>query len=116
MLLTNAQVSKLRKVFANNSSANVKLSKTKLHKIGKSEGFLGRLLGPLLKMFGYGMTTLIISNEEMNNIIKIVKSLGKSGLFINGVSETIQRESKNNREGFLGMLLGTLGASLLKTS
>ena len=52
----------------------------------------------------------------MNNIIKIVKSLGKSGLFINGVSETIQRESKNNREGFLGMLLGTLGASLLKTS
>ena len=48
-LLTNTQVSKLRKAFANNSSANIKLSKTQLHKIGQSGGFLGRLLGPLLK-------------------------------------------------------------------
>ena len=48
-LLTNTQVSKLRKVFANNSSANIKLSKTKLHKIGQSGGFLERCLGPLLK-------------------------------------------------------------------
>ena len=39
----------LRKAFANNSSANMKLSKTQLHKIGQLEGFLGRLLGPLLK-------------------------------------------------------------------
>ena len=49
MLLTNTQVSKLRKAFANNSSANIKLSKTQLHKIGQSGGFLGRPLGPLLK-------------------------------------------------------------------
>ena len=49
LLLTNTQVSKLRKAFANNSSANIKLSKTQLHKIGQSGGFLGRLLGPLLK-------------------------------------------------------------------
>ena len=49
LLLINTQVSKLRKVFANNSSANIKLSKTQLHKIGKSGGFLGRLLGPLLE-------------------------------------------------------------------
>ena len=49
LLLTNKQVSKLRKAFANNSSANIKLSKTRLHKIGQSGGFLGRLLGPLLK-------------------------------------------------------------------
>ena len=48
-LLTNTQVSKLRKAFANNSSANKKLSKTQLNKIGQSGGFLGRLLGPLLK-------------------------------------------------------------------
>ena len=48
-LLTNTQVSKLHKAFANNSSANIKLSKTQLHKIGQSGGFLGRLLGPLLK-------------------------------------------------------------------
>ena len=49
LLLTNRQVSKLRKAFANNSSPNMKLPKTQLHKIGQSGGFLGRLLGPLLK-------------------------------------------------------------------
>ena len=49
LLLTNTQVSKLRKAFANGSSANVKLSKTQLHKIGQSGGFLGRLSRPLLK-------------------------------------------------------------------
>ena len=48
MSLTNTQVSKLRKL-ENGSSANTKLSKTQLHKIGQSGGFLGRLLGPLLK-------------------------------------------------------------------
>ena len=49
LLLTNIQVSKIRKSFANGSSANIKFSKTQLHKIGKSGRFLGRLLGPLLK-------------------------------------------------------------------
>ena len=49
MLLTNLQVSKFRKGFANSSSANKKLSKTQLYKIGQSGVFLGRLLGPLLK-------------------------------------------------------------------
>ena len=49
MLLTNTQVSRLRKAFASCSSANAKLSKTQLHKMGQSGGFLGRLLGPLLK-------------------------------------------------------------------
>ena len=49
LLLTNAQVLKLRKALANNSSTNIKLSKTQLSEIGQSGGFLGRLLGPLLK-------------------------------------------------------------------
>ena len=49
MLLTNKQVSKIRKAFENNSSTNIKLSKTQLHKIRQSGGFLGRWLGPLLK-------------------------------------------------------------------
>ena len=49
LLLNNTQVSRLHKAFANSSSANIKLSKTQLHKIGQSGGFLGRLLGPLLK-------------------------------------------------------------------
>ena len=48
-LLTNTQVLKFLKASANNSSANIKLSKTQLHKIGQPGGFLGRLLGPLLK-------------------------------------------------------------------
>ena len=49
MFLINTQVSKLRKAFANNSSASIKLSKTQLHKIWQSRGFLGGILGPLLK-------------------------------------------------------------------
>ena len=64
-------------------------------------------------MLGSGMTTLIISNDEMNDILKIVKSLENSGLLLKGVSETIQHEAKEQRGGFLSMLLGTLGASLL---
>ena len=48
-LLTNTQISKHRKAFANNSAANIKLSKTQLHKIEQAGRFLGRLLGPLLK-------------------------------------------------------------------
>ena len=65
------------------------------------------------KMFGSGTTTLIISNDEMNDILKIVKSPEDSGLLLKAVSETIQHEAKEQRGGFLGMLLGTLGASLL---
>ena len=149
LLLTNTQVSKFCKAFANSSSAKIKFSKTQLPKIGQSGGFLGRLLGTLLetelplignvlkpltkcvliplvltaaasatdaaihkKMFGSGVTTLI-SDEEMNDIIKIIKSLEESGLLIKRVGETIQNEAKEQRGGFLGMLLGTLGASLL---
>ena len=64
-------------------------------------------------MFGSCMTTLIISNEEMNDIMKIVKSLEVSSLLIKNVSETIQNETKEQTEGFLSMLLGKLGSSLL---
>ena len=49
LLLTNRQVANLRKAFANHSSADIKLSKTQLSKMIQSGGFLGRLLGPLLK-------------------------------------------------------------------
>ena len=62
--------------------------------------------------FGYGKMALIISKEEMNDIIKIVKSLEKSGLLTKRVSEIIKNEAKEQKWGFLGMLLGTLGASL----
>ena len=118
----------------------------------QSGGFLGKLLGPLLKtgfplmknlikplaksvLIPLGLTAaasaadtgihkkilgschnntaLIISNDEMDGILKIVKSLEDSGVLLKGVSETIQHEAKEQRGGFLSMLLGTLGASLL---
>ena len=65
-------------------------------------------------MFGSGYITLTISNEEMNDIMKIVKSLEESGLLIKGVSETIKSEAKEQKGEFLRMLLDTLGASLLE--
>ena len=151
LLLTNRQVLNLRKAFANYLSANVKFSKAQLSKMIQSGGFLGRLLGPLLKtglpliknlikplaksvliplgltaaasaadagihkkILGSGnMTTLIISNDEIHDIIKIVKSLEDSGLLLKGVTETVQNEVKEQKGRFLSMLLGTLGASLL---
>ena len=64
-------------------------------------------------MFSYGVTTLIISNEEMNDIMTIVKSLKESGLLIKGFSETIRNEAKEQKVGFVAVLLGTLGAGLL---
>ena len=120
-----------------------------MHKIGQSRGFLGRLLGPLVKtglplmknllkplaksvliplglaaasatdaaidkkMFGSSIATLIMSNEEINDIMKIVKLLEVSDLLIKGVSETIKNEAKEQEDGFVSVLLGTLGASLL---
>ena len=58
-------------------------------------------------------TTLIISNKDMEDLIKVVKSLEDSGLLLNGVTESVINEVKEQRGGFLSMLLGTLGASLL---
>ena len=64
-------------------------------------------------MFGSGVTTLIVSNHEMNDIIKIVNSLEESDLLIKDFSKTIKNEAKEQKGRFLGMLLGTLVASLL---
>ena len=58
----------------------------------------------------------MVSNNEMYDIIKIVKSLEDSGLFLKGVTETVQNEVKEQKGGFLSMLLGTLGASLIRKS
>ena len=118
LLLSNRQVTNLRKAFANYLSVDIKLSKTQLSKMIQSGGFLSRLLGPLLKtvlpliknvikplaksiLVPLGLTaatsaadagmhknvlesgnttTLIISNNRIEDIIKIVKSLEDSGL------------------------------------
>ena len=55
--------------------------------------------------------TLFISNEDMNDNIKIIKSLGDSGISINGVTETVKHEIKKHEGGFLGDLLVPLAAS-----
>ena len=111
------------------------------------EGFLGRLLGPLLKTglpliknvitplaksvliplgltaaasaadaeihkkkLGWGgNTTLIISNKDMEDLIKILDS----GLLLKRVTESVQNEVKEQKSGFLSTLLGTLGSNLL---
>ena len=83
LLLTNRQVANIRKAFANRLSTDIKFSKAQLSKMIQSGGFLGKLLGPLLK----------------------------TGLPL--IKRVIKNEAKEQRGGFLSMLLGTLGASLL---
>ena len=57
--------------------------------------------------------TLIISNDDMQDLLKIVKSLEDNGLLLDGITETIKNEVKEQKGDFLSVLLGTLGASLL---
>ena len=64
------------------------------------------------KIHGSGVK-LIIEEEDMQDIIKIIKELENSDILLKGVSKTIENEIKEQRGGFLSMLLGTLGASLL---
>ena len=65
------------------------------------------------KIHGSGTKTLIISNEEMNDIMKIIQTLEDSNILLKRVTKTIRNETKEQKGGFLSMLLGTLGASLL---
>ena len=64
------------------------------------------------KIHGLGIK-LIIEEEDMKDIMKIIEALENSGILLKGVSKTIENETKEQRGGFLSMLLGTLGASLL---
>ena len=137
LLLTTRQKSKLRNAFNNNMSTDLKLSKTQISKIDQSGGFLGRLLGTLLKtglpsikivikplaksvliplgltaaasaadagiykrILGSGNTTLIISNEEMNDIIKIVQALQDSNILLKKSLKQLQMKRKNKKEDF----------------
>ena len=65
------------------------------------------------KILGSGTTTLIISNEEMYDIMKIVQALEDSKILIRRVNKTIKNETKEQKGEFLSMLLGTLGVSSL---
>ena len=64
------------------------------------------------KIHGSGVK-LVIEQEDMNDIMKIIKALENSGILLKGVSKTIKNETKEQTGGFLSMLLGPLGASLL---
>ena len=59
------------------------------------------------------MTALIISNTEVDDIMKIVKSLEASGLMMKGVSKAIKNKAKKRKGGFLIMLLSTLAVSII---
>ena len=90
------------------------LGKSVLVPVGLTEAASAADAGIHKKILGSGHnTTVIVSNDEMEDILKIVKSLEDSGILLKGVSETIKNESKEQRGRFLSMLLGTLGASLL---
>ena len=65
------------------------------------------------KIHDSGTTTLIISNKEMNDKMKIVQALEDSNILLKRVTKTIKNEIKEQKGGFLNMLLGTLRASLL---
>ena len=65
------------------------------------------------KKHGFGTTTLIISNEGMNDILKMVQALEDSNILLKGVTKTIKNETKEQKEEFLRMLLCVLGTSLL---
>ena len=65
------------------------------------------------KIHGSETTTLMIYNKEMNDIIKFVQALEDFNILLKGVTKTIKNERKEQKNGFLSMLLGTLGASLL---
>ena len=130
LLLTTRQKTKLRNVFNNNMSTDLKLSKTRISRIIQSGGFLGSLLsklaGPLMKVAiplaknvlaplgitaaasaidagiqkkinGSGTTTLIISNEEMNDIMKTVQALEHSNILMKRITETIKKETKEQK-------------------
>ena len=65
-------------------------------------------------IFGSGMTILTIPNEEMNHIMEMINSLEKFVLLINDVSKTIKNKGKEQKAGFLNILLDTLGARLIR--
>ena len=116
LLLTTRQRIKLRNVFNNNMLTGTKLSKAQISKIIQSGEFSSKIAVPLTKnilvplgttaaasaidsgiqnkIHGSGVTTLIISNEAMNDIMKIIQALEESNILFKGVTKTIKNEIK----------------------
>ena len=91
----------------------VLLAKDILATLGNTAAALVIDAGVQKKIHGSRTTTLIISNKEMNDIMNIVQALEDSNILLKGVTKTIKNKTKEQKGGFLSMLLGTLGASLL---
>ena len=90
------------------------LAKSVLILLGLTAAVSAANTGIYKKILGSGHnTTLIISNDEINDTIKVVKSLEDSGLLLKGVTETVQNEVKEQKGRVLSILLGTSTASLL---
>ena len=89
------------------------LAKNVLLPFGLSAGMSAADATIQKKISGSETTALILSNEETQYIMKTVKSLEESGLLIKGISQTIKNEAKEQKLGFLPMLLGTFAASML---
>ena len=93
--------------------AAVPLAKNILASLGITAAASAIDAGIQNKVHGSGTTALIISNKKLNEIMKIVQALDDSNILLKGVTKTIKNETKEQKGGFLSMLLGTLGASLL---
>ena len=91
----------------------IPLAKNALAPLGITAAASAIVAGIQKKIHGSGATTLIISNEEMNDIMKIAQALEDPNILLKGVTKTIKNETKEQKGAFFSMLLGTLGASLL---
>ena len=119
--LSKSQLNKLKSAIKNETDVVLRLSLNMIDKSDNETSFPHTLAaasaadaGIHKKILGSGYnTTLIISNDEVKDILEIVTSLEDSGLLLKGVGEIIKNEAKEQKRGFLSMLLGTLGASFL---
>ena len=91
----------------------VPLAKNVLAPLGITAAASALDAGIQKKVHESGKTTLIISNEEMNDVMKIVQALEDSNILLKRVTKTIEDETKEQKGRFLSMLLGTLGVTLL---
>ena len=115
LLLTTRKNTKLRIAINNNLATVIKLSKAQIKKLIQSGGFLGKLLsklaGPLMNV-AMPLAKNVLAPLGLTAAMSI-EALENSGILLKGVTKTIENETKEQRGGFLGMLLGTLGAILL---
>ena len=145
--LQQGKKAKLRNVFNNNMSTDLKLSKTQTSQTIQFGWFLGsslsKLAGPLIKVafrltknilaqlgitaaasaidteiqktiHGSGTTTLVISNKQMNDIMKIIQTLEDSNILLRGVTKVLKNEAREQRGGFIETLVSTLWSTLLE--